>query len=293
MAGTLRTVMLMAAMTALFMAVGGMVGGSHGAMIALGIAAVMNLFAWWNSDSMALRYYRARPADEESAPGLTALVTQLAGNAGLPPPRVYVFESDQPNAFATGRSPAQAAVAVSTGLLRRLQMAEIAGVVAHELAHVKHRDTLTMTVTATLAGAIGWLANFAVFLTPVDAQGRRHPLAGLLVMIFAPMAAALVQMAISRSREFEADRLGAEICGRPGWLADALEKIAGASRITANIRAETNPATAHMFIINPLHLNRIDSLFRTHPSTEERVRRLRAMAAAMDAVQDARVAHGG
>lgn len=277
MKGFGKTFLLMAAMTALFMGVGLMVGGRAGAMVAFGLAAVMNLVAYWNSDKMVLRYYGARPADEAAAPGLTALVAQLAGNAGLPVPRTYVIVNDQPNAFATGRNPENAAVAVSTGLLQRLTMAEIAGVLAHELAHIKNRDTLTMTVTATLAGAVGMLGNMAMFLGHGQ-DGRRHPLAGLFIMIFAPLAATLVQMAISRSREYEADRMGAEICGKPEWLADALEKIAGNARAIDNPQAETNPSTAHMFIINPLHLHGIDGLFTTHPRTEERVRRLRAMA---------------
>jgi len=277
MNGFVKTALLMAAMTALFMVIGMAVGGRGGALIAFGFACLTNLFAYWNSDRMALAMYRAQPADEASAPGLTALVAQLAGNAGLPTPRTYVFDNDQPNAFATGRNPENAAVAVSTGLLRRLNMAEIAGVLAHELAHIKNRDTLTMTVTATLAGAIGMLGNMAMFMGVRSEDGRRNHLAGILVMILAPIAAMVVQMAISRSREYEADRIGAEICGKPNWLADALEKIAGDAQIIDNHPAESNPATAHMFIINPLHLNGVDSLFKTHPSTDERVRRLRAM----------------
>lgn len=276
MKGFTRTFLLMAAMTALFMGIGLLVGGRTGAMIALGLAAVMNLFAYWNSDKMVLAMYKAQPASEALAPGLLAMVAQLAGNAGLPTPKTYVIVNDQPNAFATGRDPENAAVAVTTGLMQRLTMAEIAGVVAHELAHIKNRDTLTMTITATLAGAIGMLGNMAMFFGGQD--GRRHPLVGLVIMIFAPLAAALVQMAISRSREYEADRVGAEICGRPHWLADALEKIAGNAHAIDNHTAERNPATAHMFIINPLHLHAVDGLFATHPSTVERVRRLRAMA---------------
>lgn len=268
----------MAAMTALFMAIGALIGGQHGAMIALVIACATNLFAYWNSDKMVLRYYRAQAADETISPGLLALVAQLAGNAGVPVPKTYVFENAQPNAFATGRNPENAAVAVSTGLLQRLGMAEVAGVVAHEIAHIKHRDTLTMTVTATLAGAISMLANMAMFITPRDQNGRSSPIAGLLVMILAPIAAALVQMAISRAREFEADKEGARICGRPLWLADALEKIAGHAQAIDNEKAENNPASAHMFIINPLHLRKVDGLFATHPPTSERIRRLRMMA---------------
>lgn len=278
MTGFAKTALLMAALTALFMAIGGLVGGRGGAGIAFCVALAMNLFAYWNSDRTVLALYGAKPADEDNAPGLLALVAQLAGNAGIPVPRAYVIASEQPNAFATGRNPQNAAVAVSAGLLQRLNMQEVAAVLAHELAHIKNRDTLTMTVTATLAGAIGMLGNMAMFMGVRDAEGRRSPVAGLLVMIFAPLAASLVQMAVSRSREFEADRMGAHICGRPLWLADALQKISGAATVTDNTQAEANPATAHMFIINPLHGTRFQNMFRTHPSTEERVRRLREMA---------------
>lgn len=278
MKGFFKTTLLMAAMTALFMGIGGLVGGEKGATIAFGIAGLMNLFAYWNADKMVLRYYRTVPADETNAPGLIAMTRQMAGNAKIPMPKVYVFENEQPNAFATGRNPDNAAVAVSTGLLRRLGMAQVAAVVAHELAHIKNRDTLIMTITATLAGAISMLANMAMWIGVTDSNGRRNPFAGLLVMILAPIAALLVQMAISRSREYEADKLGAQICGRPLWLAEALEKIAGSAKAIDNIRAENNPATAHMFIINPLHLRSISGLFATHPRTEERVRRLREMA---------------
>jgi heat shock protein HtpX len=277
--GYIRTFILMAALTALFMAVGAAVAGRGGAEMAFLVALAMNLFAFWNSDKMVLATYRAKPADETVSPGLVGLVGQLAGNAGLPTPKVYVYESDQPNAFATGRSPSHAAVAVSTGLLRRLGMAEIAGVLAHEIAHIKHRDTLTMTMTATLAGAVSFLANMAMWVGVRDSEGRRNPLGGLLVMIFAPLAAGLVQMAISRSREFEADRLGAGICGRPLWLAEALEKLESSARAIPDMTAQTHPATAHMFIVNPLAMGGITNLFRSHPPTEERVRRLREMAA--------------
>lgn len=278
MAGFFRTAILMAALTALFMAIGGMVGGRGGAEIALLIALAMNLFAYWNSDKAVLRAYKAQEATEALSPGLQALVAQLAGNAGLPTPKVYVYQSEQPNAFATGRNPDHAAIAVSTGILQKLGMAELAGVLAHEMAHIKHRDTLTMTITATLAGAIGYLANMAMWVGVPSQNGRRNPLMGLLVMILAPIAAAMVQMAVSRSREYEADKLGATICGRPLWLADALEKIAGIAQVTTNANAERNPATAHMFIINPLHGGGMAGLFTTHPPVEERIRRLRAMA---------------
>ncbi|MGH6952537.1 MAG: M48 family metalloprotease, partial [Alphaproteobacteria bacterium] len=212
---------------------------------------------------------------------LHGLVAGLAKRAELPMPRLYVVESEQPNAFATGRSPDHAAVAVTTGLIDRLDREELAGVVAHELAHVRNRDTLTMTVTATIAGAIGMLANFAFFLG--GGRSRNNPLgiAGvILVAVLAPLAAMLVQMAISRAREFEADRAGALICGRPLWLASALEKLDRAARHTENYAAEANPATAHLFIVNPLHAHRVDGLFSSHPPVEERIRRLREMAGA-------------
>jgi heat shock protein HtpX len=226
--------------------------------------------------------YRAREVGPGDARALHGIVEQLAVNAGLPMPRVYVIENDQPNAFATGRNPENAAVAATTGLLRRLSSEEPAGVLAHELAHVKNRDTLTMTITATIAGAISMLANFGLFFGAFGGGNRNNPLGivgVLLVAILAPMAAALVQMAISRSREYEADRIGAEICGQPLWLAAALEKIQAAAGRIDNVAAERNPATAHMFIINPLHARAMDSLFSTHPSTANRVARLRQMAA--------------
>jgi len=278
--GYARTALLLAAMTGLFLAVGWMLGGQAGMLIALGLACAMNLFAYWNSDRMLLRMYGAREASERSAPNLYALVRELAGRANLPMPRVYVIENRQPNAFATGRNPENAAVAVTTGLLELCNDEEVAGVVAHELAHVKSRDTLVMTVTATLAGAIGMLANFALFF----GGSRNNPLGivgVILMMVLAPLAAMLVQMAISRSREYEADRVGAEICGRPLWLAGALEKLGRASGRITNAMAERNPATAHLFIVNPLHAHKIDSLFASHPSLADRIARLEAMARSM------------
>ena len=274
-----RTALLLAALTGLFLAVGYLLGGEGGMIFAFLLALAMNAFAYWNSDKVVLRIHGAREVDARTAPELHGLVRELAARAGLPGPRVYLIESDQPNAFATGRNPENAAVAATTGLLERLDREEIAGVIAHELAHVRNRDTLIMTVTATIAGAVGMLANFALFF----GGNRNHPLGivgVLLVAVLAPVAAMLVQVAISRSREFEADRGGAEICGRPLWLAAALEKIAAAARRIDNHRAEANPATAHLFIVNPLHAHRVDGLFSTHPSTAERVRRLRAMAGA-------------
>ena len=277
---SLRTGILMAAMTGLFLAVGFLLGGTGGMLIAFVIALGMNAFAYWNSDKMVLRMYRARQVDKTSAPALVGIVEQLAANAALPMPRVYVIDDDQPNAFATGRNPENAAVAATTGLLRRLSSEELAGVMAHELAHVKNRDTLTMTITATIAGAISMLANFGLFF----GGSRNNPLGFIgviLIMVLAPMAAALVQMAISRTREYAADRMGAEICGQPLWLASALQKIDRAAQGIDNQVAESNPATAHMFIINPLHANQMDGLFTTHPRTANRIERLRQMAAEM------------
>ncbi|BDX01090.1 protease HtpX [Maricaulis maris] len=263
------------------MGIGYLLGGPAGALLALVVAGGMNLFAWWNSADMVLRMHGAREIGvDERHPALRQYasdVENLARRAGLPVPRVFVIQSDQPNAFATGRDPAHAAVAATTGLLERLNRTEIQGVMAHELAHVKNRDTLTMTVTATLAGAIGMLANFAFFF---GGNNRAGLLGSLAMMIFAPMAAMLVQSAISRAREYEADRVGAEIAGDPMALASALEKIERSARRTMNVAAERNPATAHMFIINPLNGQRMDNLFSTHPDTANRIDKLRRMAGA-------------
>ena len=275
----MRTAMLLAAMTAIFLAVGYMLGGEAGMLLALLVAIGMNGFAYWSSDKMVLRMYKAKPVDRNSAPQFYAIMEQLAENAGLPMPKVYIIENPQPNAFATGRNPENAAVAATTGLLQRLTSDELAGVMAHELAHVKNRDTLIMTITATVAGAISMIANFGLFF----GGNRNNPLGiiGVLaVAILAPFAAMLVQMAISRSREYAADRMGAEICGHPLWLASALEKIERAAKGIDNDVAEANPATAHMFIINPLHARRVDSLFSTHPNTASRIAKLREMAGA-------------
>ncbi|MBW8446462.1 MAG: zinc metalloprotease HtpX [Arenimonas sp.] len=269
----MRTAMLLAFMTALFMGVGYLIGGQTGMLIAFVVAAGMNFFSYWNSDRMVLSAYHAQEVDESTAPEFYRMVRDLSANTGLPMPRVYVFDNPQPNAFATGRNPQNAAVAASTGLLQRLTPEEVAGVMAHELAHVENRDTLTMTVTATLAGAISMLSNFA-FLFGGNRDDRNNPLGfvGVLIaMIVAPLAAMLVQMAISRTREYAADRRGAEICGNPRWLASALAKIAGDASHIENDDAERNPATAHMFIINPLSGQRMDNLFSTHPNTENRI----------------------
>lgn len=276
MTGYAKTFMLMAAMTALFMGLGAMLGGAGGAVIALVVAAGMNLIGYWNSDKAVLSMSGARQVDERTAPGLVQMVNRLADGAGMPRPKVYVIETDQPNAFATGRDPANAAVAATTGLLRRLTEDEVAAVMAHELAHIRNRDTLIMTITATFAGAISMLANFALFF-----GGDRDRPGGLIgtiaLMILAPLAAALVQMAISRSREYEADRVGAEICGNPLWLAGALRKIEAFAKGIDMNAAERNPAIAHMFIINPLHAHAHDKLFSTHPNTANRIAALEAM----------------
>ena len=248
-------------------------------MLAVGFALFGNIFAYWNSDKMVLSMYGARQVDETSHPAYVGTVKQLAARAQLPMPKVYVIDTPQPNAFATGRNPDNAAVAATTGLLDNMSHQEIAGVMAHELAHVKNRDTLIMTITATLAGALSMLATFAMFF---GGRNRNSPLGSLgtiLVMILAPMAAMLVQMAISRTREYQADRLGAEICGQPLWLASALEKLETLSHRIDNDQAEDNPATAHLFIINPLHARKVDNLFSTHPNTSNRVKYLRDMAA--------------
>lgn len=287
----IRTAMLLAAMTALFMGVGFLIGGRGGMMIALLMAAGMNVFSYWNSDKMVLRMYNAQEVDERSAPEYYGIVRELAAKAGLPMPRVYVIDSDQPNAFATGRSPENAAVAASTGLLRALNYDEVAGVMAHELAHVQNRDTLTMTITATLAGAISMLGNFAFFFG--GNRENNNPLGAIgtiVAMIVAPLAAMIVQMAISRTREYSADRRGAEICGKPLALASALAKIAGVAHHIPNMQAEHNPTTAPMFIINPLSGQRMDNLFSTHPDTENRIAALQQMAREMQPVSTRPVA---
>jgi len=280
----LRTFMLLAALTAVFVGAGYAIAGPGGMLIALVLAAGMNLFSYWNADKIVLSMYRAQPADEGDPDPLirnyAADVRELAARAGLPQPRVYVIDQDQPNAFATGRDPAHAAVAATRGLLRMLDRREIRGVMAHELAHVKHRDTLTMTITATVAGAVSALANFAVFFGGRDENGRPTGLVGAIVVsLLAPLAAALVQMAISRGREYEADRGGAQISGDPQALASALRKIEAYARGGYdNPDAEAHPATAHLFIINPLAGLGGDNLFSTHPATENRVAALMELA---------------
>jgi heat shock protein HtpX len=277
----MRTAVLLAAMTALFMLIGAVLGGQAGMMIALAIAAATNLYALWNSDSAALATAGAQEVDATTAPDLVNLVHGLAQRAGLPPPRVYVIENDQPNAFATGRNPENAAVAVHTGLVRMLSREELSGVIAHELAHIKHRDTLTMTVTATLAGAISSIAHWGMFMGGNRNNNGLGVIGSIALAILAPMAAMVVQMAISRSREYEADRLGAEIAGNPRWLATALAKISGAAEHIPNETAEEHPAMAHMFIVNPLTGQGMDNLFSTHPNVENRIAALEEQAQRM------------
>ena len=276
----LRTGLLMTLMTGLFVAIGALLGGVGGMVIAFLFAAGMNAFAYWNSDKAVLRMYGATPVDEASAPDLVHLVRQLSANAGLPMPRVFIADNPQPNAFATGRNPEHAAVCVTRGLLQQVSQEELAGVLAHELAHVKNRDTLTMTITATIAGAISMLANFAFFMGG-DRRNGLGIISMIAVSLLAPIAAVLVQAAISRTREYEADRLGAEISGRPLWLASALRRIEHGARQITNMEADANPASAHLFIINPLHSN-LAGLFASHPSTDDRVARLAAIAAQMN-----------
>jgi heat shock protein HtpX len=276
----MKTAILMAAITALFMLLGQMIGGQSGMMVALLLALGLNFFSYWFSDKIVLRMYSAREVDESSAPQFVGMVRELAGRAGLPMPRVYLIDEDAPNAFATGRNPAHAAVAATTGIIRALSERELRGVMAHELAHVQHRDILISTISATMAGAIGMLANMAMIFGGRDGEGRpANPIAGILVAILAPLAASLIQMAISRAREFEADRGGAEISGDPQALASALQKIQRYAQGIPLHAAERHPETAQMMIMNPLSGGGLRGLFSTHPSTEERVERLLAMAA--------------
>jgi len=275
----MKTAILMAAITALFMAIGSVLGGRQGMMVALLIALGMNFFSYWFSDKMVLRMYNAQEVDESSAPQFYRMVRELAQRAGLPMPRVYLIEEDAPNAFATGRNPEHAAVAATTGILRVLSERELRGVMAHELAHVQHRDILISTISATMAGAIGMLGNFAMLFGGRDSEGRQtNPLVGLIVTILAPIAASLIQMAISRAREFEADRGGAEISGDPAALASALDKIHRYAQGMPLEAAERHPETAQMMIMNPLSGSGIKSLFSTHPPTEERIARLMELA---------------
>ncbi|MFT3967976.1 MAG: zinc metalloprotease HtpX [Sphingobium sp.] len=268
----MKTAMLLAALTALFMALGYMFGGTGGAMIALVVAAGMNLFTYWNADKIVLRMHNAREVDATTAPEFYTLVADLARRANLPMPRVYIVEDASPNAFATGRNPENAAVAATTGLLSMLSREEVAGVMAHELGHVRNRDTLIMTMVATIAGAISMIANFALFM-PRGEGGNHNPLAGILAVVVAPFAAMIVQMAISRTREYGADRAGAEISGNPRALASALARIAGAAQAIPNHTAERNPAAAQLYIVP----TSVSELFSTHPATEKRIDALMRM----------------
>ena len=275
----MKTAILMAAITALFMLLGRWMGGQAGMMLAFAVAVVMNFFSYWFSDKIVLKMYRAREVDESSAPQFVGMVRELAQRANLPMPKVYLIDEAAPNAFATGRNPQHAAVAATTGIIRSLSERELRGVMAHELAHVKHRDILLSTISATMAGAIGMLANFGMMFGGRNSEGRpANPLMGILVAILAPLAASLIQMAISRAREFEADRGGADISGDPQALASALQKIQRIAQGIPMEAAERHPETAQMMIMNPLSAGGLRGLFSTHPSTEERVERLLEMA---------------
>ena len=278
-----KTALLLAGLTGLFMAVGFMLGGQSGMLLALVIAAATNLFAYWNSDRMLLGMYGAQEVDRTTAPELYSMTEQIAARAGIPMPRLYIIHEDQPNAFATGRNPENAAVAVNTGLLNLMSREEVAGVIAHELAHIKNRDTLIMTITATVAGAISMIANFGMFFSGSRENNNQGPgiIASLALMILAPLAAMVVQMMISRTREYAADRLGGEIVGNPLWLASGLQRLEQGVHAIQNARAEYNPATAPLFIINPLSGARMDNLFSTHPNTHNRVAALVEQAQAM------------
>ncbi len=279
----MKTAILLAGMTALFMGIGALIGGQQGMLIALVIAAGMNVFSYWNSDKMVLSMHGAQQVDEQSAPELVRMVRELSQRAGLPMPKVYLMDNPQPNAFATGRNPENAAVAATTGLMQMLNRDEIAGVMAHELAHIKNRDTLIMTITATFAGAISMLTNFGMMFGGNRNNNGIGMIGTIAMMILAPLAAMIVQMAISRTREYAADRMGSEISGQPMALASALNKISGAAHEIHNEDAERNPATAHMFIINPLSGERMDNLFSTHPAVENRIAQLQQIASEMGA----------
>jgi heat shock protein HtpX len=271
-----KTGLLMAAIMALFGMVGAVLGGGQGMLLALVFGFGVNLWAYWFSDTMVLKLYRAQEVDATSAPQLYNTVGELAARAGLPMPKVYLIDEAQPNAFATGRNPEHAAVAATTGILQLLSAREVRAVLAHELSHVTHRDILTSTITASIAGAISTLANFGMFFG--GRNDNRNPLVALVVLILAPIAAVLIQLAISRGREYEADRGGAELSGDPRALADALAKIDRYAKGLPLETAEAHPATAHMMIINPLSGGGLTGLFSTHPPTEERIHRLLAMA---------------
>ena len=282
MSGYIRTALLLAGLTALFAGLGFAIGGEQGMVMAFLLACGMNVFAWWNSDRVVLRMHNAQPIGPQDAPRLYEMTAALAARAGIPMPKLYVIHENQPNAFATGRNPEKGAVAVNTGLLDLMSEREVAGVIAHELAHIKNRDTLIMTITATLAGAIGMLARFGFLAGSRNANGRSNPFGPIgliLLVVLAPIAAVIVQLAVSRSREYEADRIGAEIAGDPRGLASALQRLEANKQGRVNEAAEANPASAHMFIINPLSGLRMDGLFSTHPATANRVAALEELAA--------------
>jgi heat shock protein HtpX len=294
-----KTAVLLAALTALFGVIGFLIGGQTGMLIAFAVALAMNLFSYWNADKLVLRMHDAHEVDQSTEPRFYNMIAALAANAGLPMPRVYIIDSPQPNAFATGRNPSHAAVAATTGLLNSLSEQEVAGVMAHELAHIKNHDTLTMTITATIAGAIGMLANLAMFSSMFGGNRDNNNGGGLgaigtiVVAVLAPLAAGIVQMAISRSREYEADRIGGLICGNPLWLASALQRIESAAHSYVNEAAERNPATAHLFIINPLTGAGMDNLFSTHPNTDNRVAALVEQARSQGLAPDLAYAQDG
>lgn len=297
----IKTAMLLAVLTAIFVALGALVGGTSGMLIAFIFALGMNFYTYWNSDKMVLRMYGARQVDEHTAPDYYNLVRELARRAELPMPAVYIMESAQPNAFATGRNPQNAAVCASTGLLQAMSREEIAGVMAHELAHIKNYDTLTMTIAAAIGGAVSMLAQYLQFgamfgggHSDREGGGGIMGVVGTLAaIIIAPLAAMLVQMAISRSREYVADRMGGEICGQPLWLASALGKIEGYAQRIPNEEAEAVPATASLFIINPLQGWGMDNLFSTHPNTANRIAALEEQARRMGASSTPRYADEG
>jgi len=288
MMNAVRTTFLLAALTGLFMAVGFVVGGQGGMLLALGFSVVTNMIAYWNADKIVLRLQNAEPLDPRRAPEIYEAVEALARRAGIPMPKLYLIHSDQPNAFATGRNPDNAAVAISSGLVQHLTLREISAVIAHELAHIRSRDTLTMTITATLAGAISMLAQFGLFFGGRNSNNPLGPIGALAMVIIAPLAAMMVQMAISRTREYEADRDGAEISGDPLALASALEKISHLAKNFENRWARRTPGLAHMYIVNPLAGDRMDNLFATHPDVRNRIAALEKMAAEMGAMQPRR-----
>lgn len=280
MSQVFKTALLLAVLTAMLVVIGGALGGEQGMLVAFVLALAMNFFSYWFSDRIVLAMYGARPLDEAQAPALHAMVRRLATRAGIPMPRVYLIPAETPNAFATGRNPRHAAVAVTEGILRLLDQEELEGVLAHELAHVANRDVLISTIAATLAGAITYLAHMAQWAAffgahrREDDDGGTHPLAMVVMAVLAPLAALLIQLAVSRAREFQADGTGARLAGTPRGLAQALEKLHRAQQV---LPMEANPATAHLFIVNPLSGQTFATLFSTHPPIEERIRRLRAM----------------